>query len=195
MCSLADRGRHETAFRGKNAHELGQRELEIVDVVQHPVRYDAVELTVLKREPLCVCNSRVHAPLARQLNHPRRQVDGDEIEIALGKEELAELPHPAADLEHSTRRGRSDGRQQPSIDRIRSLAETCDGIAAHREPRLRLVVPANQVGVVQLHGSTIGCPGMPRPGDLPPSQAFTVAPTSANSPPSWILPAALRPWT
>ena len=30
--------------------------------------------------------------------------------------------------------------------------------------------------------SRIGCPGMPRDGDFPPSQAFTVAPTSANSP-------------
>ena len=34
---------------------------------------------------------------------------------------------------------------------------------------------------------------MPRPGGLPPSQALTVAPTSANSPSSWIRPAALRP--
>src|SRR5436309_2814881 len=34
-------------------------------------------------------------------------------------------------------------------------------------------------------GATIGCPGMPREGALPPSQALTVAPTSANSP-SWI---------
>ena len=31
-------------------------------------------------------------------------------------------------------------------------------------------------------GVTIGCPGIPRGGAFPPSQAFTVAPTSANSP-------------
>ena len=36
-------------------------------------------------------------------------------------------------------------------------------------------------------------PGRRFPGDLPPSQAFTVEPTSANSPSSWIRPAALRP--
>jgi hypothetical protein len=54
-------------------------------VVQHPVRHDALELTVLEREPLCVSDSRVHSPLARQLDHPRREVDGDEIDVELGK--------------------------------------------------------------------------------------------------------------
>ena len=44
------------------------------------------------------------------------------------------------------------------------------------------------------YGATMGCPGIPRDGALPPSQAFTVAPTSANSP-SWICPAAFRPST
>ncbi len=34
----------------------------------------------------------------------------------------------------------------------------------------------------RVHCSTIGVPGMPRDGAFPPSQAFTVAPTSANSP-------------
>src|SRR6185312_9010491 len=43
------------------------------------------------------------------------------------------------------------------------------------------------------HGSTIACPGVPRRGAFPPSQALTVAPTSANSPSSWIWPAAFRP--
>ena len=42
------------------------------------------------------------------------------------------------------------------------------------------------------HDSTIGWPGMRRPGAFPPSQAFTVAPTSANSP-SWTRPAAFLP--
>ena len=45
------------------------------------------------------------------------------------------------------------------------------------------------------HGSRIASPGMPRPGFLPPSQALTVAPTSENTPSSWIRPAALRPCT
>ena len=34
----------------------------------------------------------------------------------------------------------------------------------------------------RVHCSTMGVPGMPREGAFPPSQAFTVAPTSANSP-------------
>ena len=53
-----------------------------------------------------------------------------------------------------------------------------------REPLLARVLPLDDERVVELHGSMIGLPGMPRPGALPPSQAFTVAPTSANSP-SW----------
>ena len=48
--------------------------------------------------------------------------------------------------------------------------------------------------IVELHGARIGCPGMPRDGAFPLSQALTVAPTSANSP-SWICPAAFRPAT
>jgi hypothetical protein len=43
-------------------------------------------------------------------------------------------------------------------------------------------------------GVTIGCPGMPRDGALPPSQALIVAPTSANSP-SCSCPDAFRPST
>ena len=42
--------------------------------------------------------------------------------------------------------------------------------------------------------STIGWPGSPRPGAFPPSQAFTVEPTSANSP-SCRAPLAFRPAT
>jgi len=42
--------------------------------------------------------------------------------------------------------------------------------------------------------STIGAPGRFFDGARPPSQALTVAPTSANSP-SWVCPAAFLPWT
>jgi hypothetical protein len=57
--------------------------------------------------------------------------------------------------------------------------------------------PADGLDLRQLrhgYGLTIDCPGMPREGALPPSQAFTVAPTSANSP-WWTCPAAFRPST
>ncbi len=64
-----------------------------------------------------------------------------------------------------------------------------------REHELGQLVPAELLAValspdqLRRHGpraggqcSTIGWPGIPREGDLPPSQRFTVAPTSANSP-------------
>ncbi len=44
------------------------------------------------------------------------------------------------------------------------------------------------------NGVTKGLPGRLRPGDRPPSQAFTVAPTSAGSP-SWMRPEAFVPST
>ena len=55
-------------------------------------------------------------------------------------------------------------------------------------------VAANQLGGVDGQCSTIGWPGIPREGALPPSQRFTVAPTSANSP-SWMRPPAFLPST
>ena len=56
---------------------------------------------------------------------------------------------------------------------------------------LPVPLPLDQLGGMD-HGCRIGVPGMPRPGALPPSQAFTVAPTSPNSP-SWTAPCAFRP--
>jgi len=47
---------------------------------------------------------------------------------------------------------------------------------------------------LRAHCWTIGVPGIPRDGALPPSQALTVAPTSANSP-SCTTPSAFRPST
>ena len=56
---------------------------------------------------------------------------------------------------------------------------------------LPVPLPLDQLGRVD-HGSRIGVPGIPRPGALPPSHAFTVAPTSPNSP-SCTAPFAFRP--
>jgi hypothetical protein len=43
------------------------------------------------------------------------------------------------------------------------------------------VLGADERRIVQLHAAwTISWPGIPRDGERPPSQAFTVAPTSAN---------------
>ena len=69
------------------------------------------------------------------------------------------------------------------------------GLAAPRnEPLTARVRARYNTGIVVPPGSTIGVPGIPRDGALPPSQAFAVAPTSANSP-SWTAPAAFRPST
>ena len=62
------------------------------------------------------------------------------------------------------------------------------------QPFLARVLPGDDERVVELQGATIGCPGIPFDGALPPNHALTVAPTSANSP-SWMCPAALRPST
>ena len=56
---------------------------------------------------------------------------------------------------------------------------------------LPVPLPLDQLGGMD-HGCRIGVPGIPRPGALPPSHAFTVAPTSPNSP-SWTAPFAFRP--
>lgn len=53
--------------------------------------------------------------------------------------------------------------------------------------------PARQDAGVRPHFSTIGLPGAPLPGCFAPSHAETVAPTSPNSPSSWIRPAAFFP--
>ena len=64
--------------------------------------------------------------------------------------------------------------------------------AARLEIRLGRVLPGDRRRIVDPHGNRIGAPGIPRLGALPPSQAFTVAPTSANSP-SCTRPAAFLP--
>jgi hypothetical protein len=80
----------------------------------------------------------------------------------------------------------------------REVARVCAGKAllhgcAGNEAALARVLRANDVWIAEAQGSMIGVPGAPLPGCLAPSHAETVAPTSANSPFSWIRPAALRP--
>ena len=80
------------------------------------------------------------------------------------------------------RRARSRARARRARPSRAPRRRACAGSAPRRE---------SQAGGQR---STIGWPGMPRDGALPPSHAFTVAPTSANSP-SWMRPAAFRPST
>ena len=103
---------------------------------------------------------------------------------------LCELARTAADLEHGSRPEICDGLEQ-ELESIRTVGPSIRSAAAH-EPRLGRVFVANELRVVQRH-SSMTRPGRRFPGDLPPSHAFTVAPTSPNSPSSWIRPAAFRP--
>ena len=162
-------------------------------MVEHPVRDDAVELAVCERKLPDVCDARVETAFPGQLDHARGDVHGRHLGVELVAEPRCELTPAAADLEHALggplrncrqRRIRRHGQSGALVDR-----------PSGAQAVLGRVLPPNQRGIVQSQGSTIGCPGSPRLGAFPPSQALTVAPTSANSPSSWILPAALRPWT
>ena len=82
----------------------------------------------------------------------------------------------------------------PEGDLARVLGFSILGDRSTRfEPDLARVLGANDIRVVKAHGSMIGVPGAPFPGCLAPSHAQIVAPTSPNSPSSWIRPAAFRP--
>src|SRR5439155_600934 len=98
----------------------------------------------------------------------------------------------AADLEHVLGLGLGDG-GKGHLSRVRPFGEAV-GRNAARQARLVRVLPPDELWIVEPHDSTIGWPGSRLPGDFPPSQELTVAPTSENSP-SWIRPAAFRPRT
>ncbi len=168
-------------------------------MVEDPAGDDAVEFVVVEVEPLDVTDSRVHSSLPRQMHHPRRRVDRDHLGPQLASESLGHRPYAAADLEHALRRRFEHGLEDhvPGIDTLDELV--VDRIALV-EPLLARELPAHEDRVVQprplvTHGSTIGVPGIPRPGAAPPSHLFTVAPTSPNSPSSCTCPAAFRPST
>ena len=127
----------------------------------------------------------------------------------LAAERRAEVDRLAAADHRVRQRERLLAVQAAEVDRHAERGHLVVGhVAARvREHELRQLVRLELArrracaGSAPRHGSraggqrsTIGWPGMPREGDLPPSQAFTVAPTSANSP-SWIRPAAFLPST
>ena len=189
----ADRRRDETPARLEHPVQLGQRPLEVGHVVQHRVGHGAVELTLLEGKRLNVREPRVQPARRRDLDHPRREVGRNHLGRGLTSHPLGELTHPAADLEHAVWM-RLDDSREGGVEAVGPLAVPRLRLTARLQPSLGLVLPPHELGVVQPHGSTIGWPGSDRPGDFPPSHTLTVAPTSANSP-SWIWPAALRPWT
>ena len=77
--------------------------MKIRNVVEHPRRDDAVELSVTERQLLNVSEPRVHPTLPRQLDHPRREVDRDHVCPCLPCDPLRQLAPAAADLEHAPR--------------------------------------------------------------------------------------------
>src|SRR5205085_12133535 len=110
-----------------------------------------------------------------------RLVEADNVRVALAGDPLRDVPAAATGVEHAARRDLGD-RLDAERQRIRALRPAVDG-GARLQPPLVLVVLAGDVRVVELQARpTNAWPGMPRFGAFPPSHAFTVAPTSANSP-------------
>jgi len=140
---------------------------------------------------LHVTDTRVDTAFTCELDHTRRDVEHDDFTIELRRDPSGELTGTAPDLEHALQRAFCDGLEcnHPWIGAF--------GVRVERTPSLeislRRVLLSDGGWIVDLHGSMIMRPGAPLPGCLPPSQAHTVAPTSANSPSSWILPAAFLP--
>ena len=120
-------------------------------------------------------------------------VDRLDVGAELLREPLRHLAEPAADVEHALGLLLGD-RVVGDVLGVAAVEQRVEDRGALREALLARVLPANEQWVVELHGVRIGCPGIPRDGAFPLSQAFTVAPTSANSP-SWICPDALWPAT
>src|SRR5829696_1618367 len=190
---LAVRDGDEVAAGTKDARDLGEPEIDVGDVVEHPRRHDAVERRVAERQRLDISDARVHAARVRELDHSLGDIHRDDVCAQPAGDPLAQLAGAAADLEHVDGLERGDD-AQGLVARIGPGGAGVDG-PSRLQTGLARVLVANELWVVEPHAAvTIGCPGIPRRGALPPSQALTVAPTSANSP-SCRLPSALRPCT
>ena len=175
----------------KHARELGERAVDVGHVIEHPSGQGTVEHRV----------AAGRASGRRRRAHRRREHASARPSAATHRpprppprargDALGGLSRSAADLEHAARRHFGHRRRtRAPAHRDRSRI----GRALRRPTRPRSVAysSATTTWVVDLHGWRIGVPGMPRPGAFPPSQAFTVAPTSPNSP-SWTCPFAFRP--
>ena len=62
----------------------------------------------MERQRLDVSEARVHAPPARELDHPLGEVDSDDVSTELAGDPFAQLSGPAADLQHVDRVRRGD---------------------------------------------------------------------------------------
>jgi hypothetical protein len=150
-------------------------------VVQHPVRDDHVEGSVVERERLQVGRMRRNPACRRQRDHAGREVDRVDVGTGLALHPRCELTRPAARVENATGLRLRD-RLEGDVLGVHAIDEPAIRRVPLRLPLLARVLPLDDQRAVQLQGSTIGCPGMPLDGGFPPSHALTVAPTSANSP-------------
>ena len=144
----------------EHARELPDAAVEIGHVVEHPGGHDEVELTVGERELLHVGDPRIDTALPRQLDHPRREVDGHDLGSGVAGDPLGELAPAAAHLEHAP------GRQRPDLDhrrlpRVDACLDAGVGGGAFPQPRVVGVLARDERRVVELHAlsatNTVWC--------------------------------------
>src|SRR5262249_2350174 len=117
----------------------------------------------------------------------------DHARVELGDHSLGQLTPATPDLEDKGRIALPNRVEHDPV-RVRPGRRPLYGRPRGQAGLIRVLLRDEARVVQPTQGSTIGWPGSRRPGALPPSQALTVAPTSANSP-SWRSPFALRPAT
>ena len=180
----------------QNPRDLRHSLRKIRHVVQHPRRKNNVERRVREGQALNIRDACVHATGSRQLDHSWRLVNSDDQRREFLRHASSKLALTTTNFQHRRRRDLcNSGKRKlacigPGYIAVRALArsETHLRRVLHRD--VRRIVRASDDSID--HGVTIGVPGS-LPLGLPPSHAFTVAPTSPNSPFSRIRPAAFLP--
>jgi hypothetical protein len=94
-------------------------------VEEHPRRNRAVEGTVREGQLLHVAGLRVDSSLARQLDHPRRDVEHRHAATHLSGDARRELARAAADLEDAFWPDLGD-RLERELSRVRALREVVE---------------------------------------------------------------------
>ena len=153
------RRRDECPARTQHARDLRQAAIEVRHVVEHPRRDDDVEGRVRERKRLHVRDARIDPTFRRELDHPRREVDRDDLRPGLARDPLGELAPAAAHLEDAPRSG-CDDRGDQRDPCVVACAGACVTGGAATEARLVGVLGRDERGIVEAaHGRTIGVPG------------------------------------
>jgi hypothetical protein len=161
--------------------------------VKDPVCDYAVELLASEGKGFRRAHERFDAAFARELDHSRREVERNHVRPQLLQHPLGEGSRAAANLEHAARPDLGECLERQLL-RVLALDVVDERDPSSQEALLARVLAGHGGRIVEPHGSRRGAPGIPRDGAFPPSQALTVAPTSANSP-SCTAPAAFLPST